>query len=136
MTYDEVIGKLRSKGLNLLKRTHPDKDYITHINECVRIVELLMETYNFEENIKKFAILLCSLHDVGKLLDTWNLNIYPRPPHSIEGAEWLLNNKDILTDNLTEVYINILIYAILTHHSPLYVPAEYHNVAKSHKLIY
>jgi len=130
MTYDEVIGKLRSKGLNLSKRTHPDKDYITHINECVSIVKLLMETYNFEENIKKFAILLCSLHDVGKLLDTWDLNMYPRPPHSIEGAEWLLNNKDILTNNLTEVYINLLIYAILTHHSPLYVPAEYHNVAR------
>jgi len=79
----------------------------------------LIKKYGFSEVLSDFAILFCCLHDIGKLLPTWDINKKVRPYHSIEGVEWLLENK-VLDSYINDKFrYTMLIYAIITHHSPL-----------------
>ncbi|MCC6019691.1 MAG: hypothetical protein LM601_11710, partial [Candidatus Verstraetearchaeota archaeon] len=109
--------------MDLSKETHPGKPYSIHIKECNELVSRLMrEIYNYPEDMIIFAFSFSELHDVGKLLPEWSLNRDKRPHHAIEGAEWFLREgMDIYIGSL---HPGILAYAILTHHSPLYVPRE------------
>jgi len=110
-------------GLDLSKETHLGKPYHLHVRECCELVSKLMkQVYGYPEEPVKFALFLSELHDVGKLLPEWSLDYERRPYHAIEGAEWLLRGNIELSIN--RPYREILIYAIMTHHSMLYVPIE------------
>lgn len=116
-----ILKKLCEKGLDLSKNTHLDKPYYLHIEECNNFVKKLMkEIYGYPENLVAFALLFSELHDVGKLLPEWDLNQNKRPRHAIEGAEWFLR-EDIDVGFLNR---DFLAYAIITHHSSLYIPDE------------
>jgi CRISPR-associated endonuclease/helicase Cas3 len=118
-----ILNKLSEKGLDLSKETHPGKPYSIHIKECNELVNKLMrEIYNYPEDIITFAFSFSELHDVGKLLPEWSLNRDKRPHHAIEGAEWFL--REGMDIHVNSLHPGILAYAILTHHSPLYVPGE------------
>jgi len=113
-----ILNRLCERGLDLSKETHPGKPYCLHVKECREFVDKLMrEVYGYPERLVKFAILLSELHDVGKLLQKWSLNQRERPHHAVEGAEWLLR-EDIDAGLLSR---ELLAYAIITHHSPLYI---------------
>jgi CRISPR-associated endonuclease/helicase Cas3 len=89
--------------------------------------------YNYPKDLVRFALLFSELHDVGKLLPEWSLNLEKRPYHAIEGAEWLLR-EDIKLP-ISPPYREILIYAIMTHHSILYVPLKVRDIIeKSEKI--
>ena len=119
----DILHKLHKIGLDPSKETHPGKPYYLHVRECSEFVSKLMRgVYGYPEGLVKFALLLSELHDVGKLLPEWSLDYERRPYHAIEGAEWLLR-KDIELF-ISSPYREILIYAIMTHHSMLYVPIE------------
>jgi CRISPR-associated endonuclease/helicase Cas3 len=121
-----ILNKLNEKGLDLFKETHPGKSYSLHAKECSELVDRLMrEIYGYSEDLITFGLLFSELHDVGKLLPEWSLNGNKRPYHAIEGAEWFLSEgMDIHVGSL---HPGILAYAIMTHHSPLYVPGKAEN---------
>jgi len=123
-----ILNELRERGLDLSKETHPSKPYSLHVEECSNFVKRLMqEVYGYPEDLVRFALLFSQLHDVGKLLHTWSLNQKKRPPHAIEGAEWLLRESI----NIDSSYRELLAYAILTHHSPLYIANEVARVLEA-----
>ena len=121
---NELKVKLKNKGMDLSKETHWGKSYEGHIDECFELAEEISKLINLKMELREFIVFLCCLHDVGKLLPSWSLNAKNRPLHSIEGAEWLLENADIIENRLKEPYRRLLIYAIMTHHTPLYVPLK------------
>ena len=121
---NELKVKLKNKGMDLFKETHWGKSYERHVDECFELAEEISKLINLKRELREFIVFLCCLHDVGKLLPTWSLNAKNRPLHSIEGAEWLLENADIIDNKLKEPYIHLLIYTIMTHHTPLYVPLK------------
>jgi len=117
--------KLREKGLDVSKETHTGKPYYVHVEECRKLVDKLMrEIYGFPEDLIEFALLFSELHDVGKLLPEWSLSLSERPYHAIEGAEWLLREGLDLLTGLPRDKVLALVYAIMTHHSLLYVPSK------------
>lgn len=123
---EKAISVLERKGFNLSKNTHPDKTFISHIEECRKLVEYIMKRYDFSNEMLDLALLLCAVHDVGKLLPSWSLNVEDRPLHSIEGAEWFLqNNADF---NLQKKYLDVLAYFIASHHSSLKIPFHLQRV--------
>jgi len=95
---------------------------------------MLMENvYDYPKDLVEFALLFSELHDVGKLLREWSLNLKKRPYHAIEGAEWLLR-EDIKLP-ISSPYHEILIYAIMMHHSMLHAPIEARKmIEKSEKI--
>jgi len=116
-----TLDRLRERSLDLSKETHPEKPYYAHVEECREFVEKLMrKIYNYPQELVTFAVLLSELHDVGKLLPKWSINQEKRPRHAIEGAEWFLGENIDL--HINSQYREILAYAIMTHHSPLYIP--------------
>jgi CRISPR-associated endonuclease/helicase Cas3 len=115
-----TLDRLRERSIDLSKETHPEKSYYAHAEECRKFVEKLMEIYSYPQDLVTFAVLLSELHDVGKLLPKWSINQEKRPRHAIEGAEWFLNGGIDL--DINSPYREILAYAIMTHHSPLYTP--------------
>lgn len=103
------------------KETHLGKSYYVHAKECNKLVEkLVKEIYKYPQELVEFAVLLSELHDVGKLFPEWNINQERRPYHAIEGAEWFLREGTSL--HINSPYYEILAYAIMTHHTPLYIP--------------
>jgi CRISPR-associated endonuclease/helicase Cas3 len=115
-----ILHRLQEKGLDISKETHVGKSYRDHGKECYELVNKLMrDVYSFPEDLVKLALLFSELHDVGKLLPSWSLSQKRRPYHAIEGAEWLLRDG---LDLLTDPYGKLLVYAVMTHHSPLHVP--------------
>ena len=117
-----ILHRLQEKGLDISKETHVGKSYCDHAKECYELVNKLMrDVYSFPEDLVKLALLFSELHDVGKLLPSWSLSQKRRPYHAIEGAEWLLREG---LDLLTNPYDKLLVYAVMTHHSPLRVPGE------------
>lgn len=123
-----ILDRIREKGLDLLKETHPGKSYEEHVKECREIVEKVMKVYSFPGELIELAFLLCDLHDVGKLLYTWHITRRVRPLHSIEGAEWFMEVwRDIELD-MNHSYRELIAYMIASHHSPLYVPAKFMDV--------
>ena len=122
-----TLSELHKRGLDTFKETHPSKPYHLHVRECCEFVSKLMRgVYSYPEELVKFALLFSELHDVGKLLPEWSLDCERRPYHAIEGAEWLLRGGIELP--ISSPYREILIYAIITHHSMLYVPIEAENI--------
>lgn len=115
----DILELLKKYNLNLDKKSHLNKTYKTHVEECVKITQELIKKYGFSEVLSDFAILFCCLHDIGKLLPAWDISKSIRPYHSIEGAEWLLENKLLDSYINDEFWYNMLIYAIITHHFPL-----------------
>ena len=108
--------------MDISEETHVGKSYCDHAKECYELVNKLMgDVYSFPEDLVKLALLFSELHDVGKLLPSWSLSQKRRPYHAIEGAEWLLREG---LDLLTNPYGKLLVYAVMTHHSPLRVPGE------------
>ncbi|MEM1706553.1 MAG: CRISPR-associated helicase Cas3' [Thermosphaera sp.] len=123
-----ILHKIREKGLDLSKETHPGKSYEEHVRECREVTEEMMRIYNYPGDLIELALLLCDVHDVGKLLPTWHLAQERRPLHSIEGAEWLMNVKDDIGLSVNPAYQELLAYMVASHHSPLYVPAKFMDV--------
>jgi CRISPR-associated endonuclease/helicase Cas3 len=123
-----ILNKLCEKGLDPSKETHLGKPYYLHVEECNKIVNTIMkEIYGYSEDLVAFALLFSELHDIGKLLPEWALNQKPRPRHAIEGAELFLR-EDIDVGFLNR---DFLAYAIITHHSPLYILNEVRKVIES-----
>ena len=114
------------------KLTHPNKTYEQHVTECIELSENLVRLYYpREECLLRFVRDLCTLHDVGKLLSKWSLNNKDNPPHAIEGAEWLLRQENLPNSYSHPTwYWDMLVYFVLTHHSPLYVPLQLLNVVE------
>ncbi|MCS7105603.1 MAG: CRISPR-associated helicase Cas3' [Thermofilaceae archaeon] len=123
---EEAISVLKRKDFNHSKNTHPDKTFISHIEECRKIVENIIKRYNFPNEMLDLALLLCAVHDIGKLLPSWSLNIEDRPLHSIEGAEWFLQNYADF--NLQKKHVDVLAYFIASHHSSLKIPFHLKHV--------
>ncbi|MCR8487870.1 MAG: CRISPR-associated helicase Cas3' [Crenarchaeota archaeon] len=123
-----VLDKIRGKGLDLSKETHPGKSYEEHVRECREVTEEIMRVYNYPRDLIELALLLCDVHDVGKLLPSWNLAQKSRPLHSIESAEWFMREKDRIGLSMKPVYQELLAYMIASHHSPLYVPFKFKDV--------
>jgi CRISPR-associated endonuclease/helicase Cas3 len=122
-----ILNKLSEKGLDLSKETHPGKSYSLHVKECNELVNKLMrEIYSYSEDLVTFGLLFSELHDVGKLLPEWFLNRDKRPHHAIEGAEWFL--REDMNMHVDFLHPGMLAYAIMTHHSPLYVPLKAREV--------
>jgi len=122
-----MLNILSNKGLDLQKETHQGKSYLVHVEECRRLAHSLMEkVYNYPPELIRFSLLLCELHDLGKLLPKWKLDSKGRPFHAIEGSEWLL--RENLEINLSPEYRKILLYAIMTHHSPLLIGSKLREV--------
>jgi len=118
-----ILCKLRERGLDTFKETHPAKPYYFHARECCEfVIKLMEEVYDYPEDLIKFALLFSELHDVGKLLPEWSLNQEKRPYHAVEGAEWLL--REDIKPLISSPHYEILIYAIMTHHSMLHIPIE------------
>jgi CRISPR-associated endonuclease/helicase Cas3 len=130
----DILCELQERGLDLSKETHPAKSYYIHVKECCEFINILMDNvYNYPKDLVRFALLFSELHDVGKLLPEWSLNLEKRPYHAIEGAEWLLR-EDIKLP-ISPPYREILIYAIMMHHSMLYVPLKVRDIIeKSEKI--
>jgi len=125
----DILNEIRRKGLNPLKETHKRKTYQTHIRECHKLVEkIIKEIYNYSPDLVRFALILCDLHDIGKLLPKWEISLKKRPFHAVEGAEWFLRENIKL--ELSPIYYEILAYAIMTHHSPLLIPDKLREVIK------
>jgi len=120
-----ILDKIRERGLDLSKETHPGKSYEEHARECREITEEVMRVYNYPRDLIELALLLCDVHDVGKLLHTWHVAQRRRPLHSIEGAEWFMNVKEDIGLSISQAYRELAAYMIASHHSPLYVPAKF-----------
>ena len=80
-----LLDKIRERGLDLSKETHPGKSYEEHAKECREIAKEIMRVYNYPKDLVELALLLCDVHDIGKLLNTWHISQKRRPLHSIEG---------------------------------------------------
>jgi len=121
-----ILNDFLKKWFDLSKNTHLNKPYIVHAEECRKLTKELLRIYNYPQELESFAILLCDLHDIGKLLPKWSVNVRrrDRPLHAIEGAELLLNNKTINICSLNPHYNDVLMYAIMTHHSSLLTPLK------------
>lgn len=130
-----ILEKIREAGLDLSKETHPNKSYEKHVKECREVAEEIMKAYNYPQKLINFALLLCDIHDVGKLLNAWHIAQKSRPLHSIEGAEWFMsvrknNIKSSVDQICRELGVDracqeLIAYMIASHHSPLYVPAKF-----------
>jgi CRISPR-associated endonuclease/helicase Cas3 len=137
---NNIIEQLKKRGFDLTKRTHCKKTFLSHMKECYEFVkEFVEKIYPLDDRLADFALTLCALHDVGKLLPRWDLHVQQRPLHAIEGAEWLLreNEKLKLSPKLDSIYHKILAYAILTHHSSLIAPFKLQDIiyyAERHKI--
>jgi len=113
-----VLDLLKKYDLDLNKKSHFNKTYKTHVEECLKITQALIKKYGLSGVLSDFAILFCYLHDIGKLLQAWDISKNVRPYHSIEGVEWLLENKVLDSCVSDKFWYTMLIYAIITHHSP------------------
>lgn len=108
------------------KNTHPKKTYILHANECSQLAESLVHLYYPEDDeLLRFIRSLSFLHDVGKLLLNWDLVKEANPPHGLEGVEWILKREKL---RFIVPFSDMLIYAILTHHLPLYPQVKLKDV--------
>lgn len=123
---DKVLQELAENYST--KNTHPDKTYKLHVEECSQLAESLVQLYYpKDDELLRFVRSLCILHDVGKLLPKWKLGERFNPPHGLEGAEWLLGKEELRS---VVPFPDMLIYSVLTHHFPLYLPAKLRNVIK------
>ncbi|MEM1725234.1 MAG: CRISPR-associated helicase Cas3' [Thermoplasmata archaeon] len=123
-----LLDKIRKKGLDLSKETHPGKSYEEHVRECREVAKEIMRVYNYPKDLVEFALLLCDVHDIGKLLHTWHISQKRRPLHSIEGAEWFMYVKEDIGLSINQTYQELIAYMIASHHSPLYVPAKFMDI--------
>ncbi|MEM0265420.1 MAG: CRISPR-associated helicase Cas3' [Candidatus Methanomethylicia archaeon] len=122
------LDKIREKGLDLSKETHPGKSYEEHVKECREVAEEIMRIYNYPRNLIELALLFCDVHDIGKLLHTWHISQKRRPLHSIEGAEWFMYVKENIGLSINQAYQELIAYMIASHHSPLYVPTKFMDI--------
>jgi len=123
-----ILDKIRERGLDLSKETHPGKSYEEHAKECREIAKEIMGVYNYPKELIELALLLCDVHDIGKLLHTWHIAQKRRPLHSIEGAEWFMYMNEYIGLNIDQAYQELTAYMIASHHSPLYVPAKFMDI--------
>lgn len=123
-----VLDEIREKGFDLSKETHPGKPYEKHVRECRKVAEEIMRVYDYSRELVELALLLCDVHDIGKLLHTWRIDQQRRPLHSIEGAELFMNMKEFFKLSTSRAYQELTAYMIASHHSPLYVPAKFIEV--------
>ncbi|MCR8487338.1 MAG: CRISPR-associated helicase Cas3' [Crenarchaeota archaeon] len=123
-----ILDKIRERGLDLSKETHPGKSYEEHVKECREIAKEIMRVYNYPKDLVELALLLCDVHDIGKLLHTWHISQKRRPLHSIEGAEWFMYMKENIGLSIDQAYQELIAYMIASHHSPLYVPAKFMDI--------
>ncbi len=126
---DQILQFLRDEKLNVTKETHPGKTFIDHVKECAHIsTELLERIFKSDidkEQLKRFTIALCALHDVGKLDPKWQLNLEKLPPHSPKSAEWIL--RKCRGRWLSGFYDDLLAYFAYVHHSSLLLPIKIRN---------
>jgi len=128
MAMDDLINHflsaLRNEGLDLNKETHPNKTFEKHVRECASLaVKLLGRLYCSDPEraeLKRFAIALCALHDIGKLNLLWRLTSKP-PPHAPLSAQYVLSKGKAFWPSTR--YDELLVYLIYMHHSSLKAPA-------------
>lgn len=122
-----VLNSLKERGIDLespRKRSHEDKQLIEHVTECWRTADALLERLGLSENeLKLFCFSLCITHDIGKLDPRWRIRTRGRLRHAERGAELLQEIKEELASllHLPENYQIPLIFAVLRHHSPLFL---------------
>lgn len=116
-----LLQKL-SENFDISKETHEGKQYWKHAEECYKLARELVRLYYPNDDLEEFTLALCTLHDIGKLLPRWYLHKDERPLHAVDGAEWLLENKEKISFKIP--YEDMLAYLLFSHHSPLFVPGE------------
>jgi len=105
------------------ERDYLIKRYIDHLEEIKRIGEFILNYYGLDKYKEVFNE-LSTYHDVGKLLNIWNVKTSNNISHSFFSSLYY----DIAIKNVIELDKNIkpenffLIFFIYRHHSPLYFP--------------
>lgn len=123
-----LVKCLKEKGIEIddpTKCSHEDKTLYKHVEECWDFADKLLSRLKILEDIKNLCYSLCVTHDLGKLDPEWKMKRIGeekvRISHSKKsfGFTKIIEKRIPIMLPLSQDYQPILLFSVLTHHTPL-----------------